>query len=66
MTRGYIDLSFGKSAHLLDTTIPWNEIKQETLFNCYRKAYIIPSFHIYGVEVVDMEYQWNVSMQICK
>ena len=61
MRRGSIGLAFGKSAHLLDATnliiIPWNEIKQETLFNCYRKAYIIPSFRINDVEVVEMEDQ---------
>ena len=35
--------------------IAWNEIKRETLFNCYRKADIIPSFRINDVEVIEME-----------
>ena len=37
--------------------IAWNEIKRETLFNCYRKADIIPSFRINDVEVIEMEDQ---------
>ena len=61
MRRGSVGLAFGKSAHLLDAAnlivIAWNEIKQETLFNCYRKADIIPSFRINDVEVVEMEDQ---------
>ena len=39
MRRGSVGLTFGKSAHLLDAAnlivIAWNEITQETLFNCY-------------------------------
>ena len=54
-------LTFGNLAHLLDAAklivIAWNEIKPETLFNCYRKANIIPSFRINDVEVVEMEDQ---------
>ena len=53
--------SLGKSTHLLDVAnlivIAWNEIKQETLFNFYRKTDMIPLFHINDVEVVEMENQ---------
>ena len=61
MRRGSVGLTFGKLAHLLDAAnlivIAWNEIKPETLFNCYRKANIIPSFCINDVEAVEMEDQ---------
>ena len=61
MRRCSVGLAFGMSTHLLDAAnlivIGWNEITQETLFNCYRKADIIPSFRINDVEVVEMEDQ---------
>ena len=61
MRRGSIGLAFGKSAHLLDDAnlivTSWNEIKQDTISNCYRKADIIPSFRVNDVEVSEMEDQ---------
>ena len=48
MKRGVVGVAFGKPTHLLDVAnlihISWNEIKQETLYNCFKKADIIPSF----------------------
>ena len=50
MKRHSIALAFGKFTHFLDATnvivIASNEIKQEKLFNCYKKVDIVPSFHI--------------------
>ena len=59
MRRGSIGLAFGKSPHLLDIAnlivTAWNEIKQETIFNCYRKEDIIPSFRANDVDLQDGE-----------
>ena len=59
MRRGSIGLAFGKSPHLLDAAnlivTAWNEIKQETIFNCYRKADIISSFRANDVDLQDGE-----------
>ena len=59
MRRGSIGLAFGKSPHLLDAAnlivTAWNEIKQGIIFNCYRKADIIPSFRANDVDSEDGE-----------
>ena len=61
MKRPSIGLAFGKFTHLLDATniivIVSNKIKQEKLFNCYKKVDIIPSFLI----VMFKSLQWKIN-----